>query len=74
MRIFSEGQYTRNTEDIEQGLSDIETTREDLTKPPQAIIMIGAYNPLSKFVIQAKKKWPDVWYLTVSFVGSYSFA
>eukprot|EP01137_Pigoraptor_chileana_P033582 Opistho-2@24683 len=72
MRIESEGKYPRNTLDVEAGLGDV------LTKGrPQAIIMVGTYSPLAKFVKLAKAdsrldNAENVIFMTVSFVGSNS--
>lgn len=75
LAIYGEGRYTRNTMDVEQGLQDIKKAVEDLSLgPPEAIVMIGAYSPLAKFVKLAKLEWPNVRFCTVSFVGSIPFS
>jgi ABC-type branched-subunit amino acid transport system substrate-binding protein len=60
------GRYTRNTLNVEGGLSTI----LDAAIEPKAIIMVGAYGPCAKFIKLAKEDFPDTLYLNVSFVGS----
>lgn len=68
--LHSEGRYTRNTNDTSAALAVIASVPAN----PEAIIMIGTYNPLAIFVVAAKKRWPDCIFLTVSFVGSNELA
>ncbi len=58
--------YSRNTLNIERGLSIL----LDTSTPPKAIIIVGAYAPSAKFIILAKKEFPNTLFLNVSFVGS----
>lgn len=60
------GRYTRNTLNVEDGLSTILDSLEDI----KAIIIVGAYSPASKFIKLAKEDFPDAYFLNVSFVGS----
>ncbi|WP_199609895.1 ABC transporter substrate-binding protein [Flocculibacter collagenilyticus] len=64
---LAHGRYTRNTENVEAGL----TTILEADVPPKAIIMVGAYRPISKFIKESKDFFEEeVHYLNVSFVGS----
>jgi branched-chain amino acid transport system substrate-binding protein len=36
----------------------------------KAIIIVGAYGPVTKFIKYAKQEFPEAIYLNVSFVGS----
>jgi len=60
------GRYTRNTLNVEDGLSTILDSLEDI----KAIIIVGAYAPSSKFIKLAKEDFPNAYFLNVSFVGS----
>lgn len=60
------GRYTHNTTEIEEGLNEIIKHRKDI----KAFIIVGAYQPVAKFIVQAKQYYPDAYYLNVSFVGS----
>lgn len=63
------GSFERNTLDIEKGLADIKGTQ------PDAIIMVGTYAPLAKFVKSAKAAGlSKTLFHTVSFVGPEVFA
>jgi len=63
---LSHGRYTRNTLNVEEGLSIIMESEVE----PKAIIMVGAYAPCSKFIKLAKPEFPNAMFLNVSFVGS----
>ena len=63
---LAHGRYTRNTLNIEDGLSSI----LDADTEPKAIIMVGAYAPCAKFIKLAKEDLPEALFLNVSFVGS----
>jgi len=60
------GRYTRNTLNVEDGLSTILDSLEDI----KAIIIVGAYAPAAKFIKLAREDFPDAYFLNVSFVGS----
>lgn len=62
--------YTRNTLNVDEGLADLIA----IPKTPRAIIILGAYAPVAKFIKMAKKEFPHTLFLNVSFVGSAAFA
>jgi len=63
------GSFERNTLNIEQGLNNIKASN------PEAIVMVGTYAPLAKFVKEAKKAGLNkTIFHTVSFVGPEAFA
>ncbi len=57
------GTYIRGTEDISDGLNRI------LKSKPEAIVMIGYYGPCAKFILEAKKNMPNLYFHNLSFVG-----
>lgn len=67
---LAHGRYTRNTINVEDGLSTI----LDAATEPKAIIMVGAYKPCAAFIKLAKEELPKVHFLNVSFVGSVALA
>ena len=62
------GRYTRNTVDVEDGLSRLLDPRFDV----RAVIMVGAYKPCAQFIKLAKQHHFHPVFLNVSFVGSAS--
>ena len=63
------GDYERNTLNIEEGLAKIKAAN------PEAVVMVGTYSPLAKFVKAAKQAGlTDTVFHTVSFVGPEAFA
>lgn len=63
------GSFERNTLDIEKGLGDLKAAQ------PDAIVMVGTYAPLAKFVKSAKAAGlTKTLFHTVSFVGPEAFA
>jgi branched-chain amino acid transport system substrate-binding protein len=62
--------YTRNTLNIEAAFAQLLSA----PKPPKAIIMVGTYAPVIKFIKLAKKNLPHMLFLNVSFVGSEALA
>jgi ABC-type branched-subunit amino acid transport system substrate-binding protein len=63
------GSFERNTLAIEGGLAKIKDSR------PEAIVMVGTYSPLAKFVKEAKRAGlTKTIFYTVSFVGPEAFA
>lgn len=64
------GRYTRNTVNIEDGLTTIASENPN----PKAIIMVGAYIPCAAFIKAAKEFFPDAVFANVSFVGSMALA
>ncbi|MEW6221483.1 MAG: ABC transporter substrate-binding protein [Thermodesulfobacteriota bacterium] len=65
---LAHGRYTRNTENVEDGLATV------LGSSPKAVIMVGAYKPCAKFITMAKEILPETLYANVSFVGSVALA
>ena len=62
------GLYPRNTAAVKTALLDLRQG------DPQAVIMIGAYQPVSTLISWAKHTGMDAVFLTVSFVGSNALA
>lgn len=63
------GTYKRNTMEVSSGLKKI------LPSKPEAIVMVGTYSPLAKFVKEAKKAGlTKTVFHTVSFVGPEAMA
>ncbi len=68
MEPVSIGVYPRNTTAVKSGLLDLQ--RGD----PQAVILVGAYQPVAALIAWAKKLDVDAVFMTVSFVGSNALA
>ena len=68
MQPVSIGLYPRNTTAVKTALLDLR--RGD----PQAVIMIGAYQPVAALITWARQVGMDPTFLTVSFVGSNALA
>ena len=68
MEMASIGVYTRNTTAVKAALLDIR--RGD----PEAVIMIGAYQPVAAFIAWGRHSGFDPIFMTVSFVGSNALA
>jgi ABC-type branched-subunit amino acid transport system substrate-binding protein len=68
MKLASEGTYERNTTAVRQALLDIRKGN------PQAIIMVGAYQPSAEFIKLAKQLKMDAVFVNISFVGSNALA
>ncbi|MBF0461694.1 MAG: ABC transporter substrate-binding protein [Magnetococcales bacterium] len=64
------GRYTRNTVNVEEGLSVILAAKTD----PRAIILVGSYKPCAAFIRLARREFPLALFLNVSFVGSEPLA
>ena len=62
------GIYPRNTTAVKTALIDL------MQGNPQAVIMIGAYEPVATFILWARQIGMDVTFMTVSFVGSNALA
>ena len=62
------GLYPRNTAAVKTALLDLRQG------DPQAVIMIGAYQPVSTLITWAQHTGMDTVFLTVSFVGSNALA
>ena len=68
MQLSAEGTYTRNTVAVKSALLEIRKAK------PEAIVMVGAYKPLSEFIKLSKKMRMDPTFVTISFVGSKALA
>ncbi len=68
MQAVSVGTYPRNTTAIKSGLLDIAIGE------PQAVIVIGAYQPVAQTILWAKEIGMDAVFVTISFVGSNALA
>lgn len=65
MELCSTGTYQRNTTAIKEGLEKVKAGA------PDAVIMVGAYEPASTFIKQAKKDgMTDTIFCNISFVGT----
>ena len=62
------GLYPRNTTAVKTGLLDLRQGE------PEAVIMIGAYEPVARVVAWARELEFDPVFMTVSFVGSNALA
>lgn len=63
---LTHGRFTRNTVNVEEGLSEI----LDAKKMPKAIIIVAPYLPAARFIKLAVEDLPNTLFLNVSFVGS----
>ena len=68
MAPASIGIYPRNTTAVKTGLLDLRQG------DPEAIIMIGAYEPVARLISWARRTEMDPVFMTVSFVGSNALA
>lgn len=68
MEMVSIGVYTRNTTAVKAALLDLRRGE------PEAVIMIGAYNPVAALIKWARQIDMDAIFMTVSFVGSNALA
>ena len=68
MEPVAVGLYPRNTLAVKTALLDLR--RED----PEAVIIIGAYQPVGTFIAWARYAGLDAVFMTVSFVGSNALA
>ncbi|WP_373288313.1 ABC transporter substrate-binding protein [Chelatococcus reniformis] len=68
LKLVAEGTFERNTTAVRAGL--LQVRRAD----PQAVIVIGPYQPVAEIVRLAKRVKLDAAMLTVSFVGADSLA
>ena len=66
MTLSAADTYERNTTDIRQALDTIKAVN------PEAVVMVGAYAPISEFIKTARSEGVDATYVTISFVGSMS--
>ncbi len=68
LKLLSAGVYRRNTIDVRTALLDI---RES---DPDAIIMIGSYEPSAEFIVWAREIGVDALFINISFVNSNALA
>ena len=68
MTLASIGLYTRNTTAVKTALLDLRRGE------PEAVIMIGAYQPVATLIAWSRHIGMDPIFMTVSFVGSISLA
>lgn len=64
------GRYNRNTTNVEEGLSKLLLSDNDI----KAIVILGAYEPVAKFIQLAGEEFPDALFINVSFVGGIPLA
>ena len=62
------GLYTRNTTAVKTALLDIQRSL------PEAVIMVGAYEPVATFIRWARLIGMDAQFINISFVGSNALA
>ena len=62
------GRYTRNTSAVKAAVLDLKEGN------PEAVVMIGAYQPMAEFIKWARILGMDSLFLNVSFVGSNALA
>lgn len=68
LSVVERGTYVRNTENVETALGKISASE------PEAIIMIGTYTPLAKFVRLYLERGQNPYFHSMSFVGADAFA
>ncbi|WP_430708944.1 ABC transporter substrate-binding protein [Pseudodesulfovibrio sediminis] len=68
MEPVARGSYIRGTQDVEEGLDRILTTRAE------AVVMIGTYRACARFVNLAREHQYNPIFYTVSFVGAEELA
>lgn len=68
LKPVATGTFVRGTEEVDNALQTIKSAN------PEAIVMIGTYTPLAKFVKRYKEHGQDPYFHTVSFVGADAFA
>jgi len=69
LTIFSEGRFVYGSEDVATGLENIGKAGD-----PEAIVAIGYYTPVAKFIKLAKVRWPEIYVSMVSRIGPYQVA
>ena len=68
MPLAAEGLYPRNTTAVKTGLLDLRRGN------PEAVILVGAYQPIAAFIAWARNIGMDWEFITISFVGSNALA
>jgi ABC-type branched-subunit amino acid transport system substrate-binding protein len=66
--LLTHGRYTRNTLNVEDAVAAL----LDSPITPKVVIMAGGYAASAKFIELVQQEIPDIWFVNVSFVGSYS--
>ena len=64
LEMIGTGVYPRNTKAVKTGLLDLRTAG------PDAIVLVGAYQPVAHFIAWAKQIGFEPHFMTISFVGS----
>ena len=68
MESVATGVYPRNTTAVKTGLLDLRAG------DPEAVILVGAYEPVAALIAWARHTGFDPIFFTISFVGSYALA
>lgn len=68
MSLVAEGTYPRNTTAVKSALLEIRKAA------PEAVVMVGAYQPVAEFIRLARKLGMDPAFVNISFVGSNALA
>ncbi len=68
MSLAATGKYTRNTVAVKSALLDIRKAK------PDAVVMVGAYKPISEFIRLSKTLKFEPTFVNISFVGSEALA
>jgi len=68
MQLSARGSYTRNTTDVKDALVAM------MEVDPQAVVMVGAYQPIGEFIKLARTFSFTPEFVTISFVGSQALA
>ncbi len=68
MQLVGIGSYQRNTSAVKRGILNL------LQGNPEAVVIIGAYEPVARVLEWSQLTGPDAIYLTVSFVGVEALA
>jgi ABC-type branched-subunit amino acid transport system substrate-binding protein len=66
--LVAEGHYRRNTTAVKRALLAIRAAK------PEAVVIVGAYEPAAEFIKLARSIGPDAVFLNISFVGSRALA
>ena len=68
MEPVAVGLYPRNTLAVKTALLDLQRGR------PEAVILVGAYQPVATLIVWARRTGLDAVFITISFVGSNALA
>lgn len=68
LKLVSSGNYRRNTLDVRTAVLDIFEAK------PDAVIMIGSYEPSAEFILWSKKVGMDAIFVNISFVNINALA